>query len=257
MLMVMDEDHPPLFVNLAAELDKNGGILESLLVRLDIESLRRGLDLIKDHLDLVMHTELGKFWIKRLSQRVNRKWIISYRKALTSFSWSTYCKKEYLMILLLMFENIKRTNYGVTIISWHLHRLERPVNKRWVTQINQFSGHFTSKNVSNFYLYRIKTIFLIRKLFLTKLSFLLLWFYKFDILVYMNLCECDCDNNRKQNKQEFVGPGLTYQQYQLILLVLFGPIWYKVSWSAYPQDVQHSETRYHRDQEGSGRHRPL
>merc|ERR1712110_386929 len=39
--------------------------------------------------------------------------------------------------------------------------------------------------------------------------------------------------------------------------VLFGPIWYKVSWSAYPQDVQHSETRYHRDQEGSGRHRPL
>ena len=71
----------------------------------------------------------------------------------------------------------------------------------------------------------------------------------------MNLCACD--NNRKQNKQEFVGPGLTYQQHQLILLVLFGPIWYKVSWSAYPQDVQHSETRYHRDQEGSGRHRPL
>ena len=65
--------HPAVFVNLAAELDKNGGILESLLVRFDTESLRRGLDLIKDHLDLVMHTELGKFWIKRLSQRVNRK----------------------------------------------------------------------------------------------------------------------------------------------------------------------------------------
>ena len=73
MLMVMDENGPPLFVNLAAELDRNGGILESLLVRLDIEFLRRGLDLIKDHLGLVIKTDLGKFWIKRLSQRVNCK----------------------------------------------------------------------------------------------------------------------------------------------------------------------------------------
>ena len=56
----MDEDHPPLFVNLAAELDKNGGILESLLVRLDIESLRRGLDLIKDHLDLFQYALADK-----------------------------------------------------------------------------------------------------------------------------------------------------------------------------------------------------
>lgn len=73
MLMVIEENHPPLFVNLAAELDKNGEILESLLVRLDINSLRRGLELIKDHLEVVINTELGKFWIKKLSQRVNRK----------------------------------------------------------------------------------------------------------------------------------------------------------------------------------------
>ena len=73
MLMVTEENHPPLFVNLAAELDKNGEILESLLVRLDIDSLRRGLELIKDHLELVINTELGKFWIKKLSQKVNRK----------------------------------------------------------------------------------------------------------------------------------------------------------------------------------------
>ena len=73
MLMVMEEDRPPLFVNLAAELDKTGGILDSLLARLDAESLRRGLELIKDHLDLVIQTELGKLWIKRLSQRVNCK----------------------------------------------------------------------------------------------------------------------------------------------------------------------------------------
>jgi len=73
MLMVLEEDRPPLFVNLAAELDKTGGILESLLARLDTESLRRGLELIKDHLDLVIQTELGKLWIKRLSQRVNCK----------------------------------------------------------------------------------------------------------------------------------------------------------------------------------------
>jgi len=73
MLMVIEENHPPLFVNLAAELDKNGEILESLLVRLDIDSLRRGLELIKDHLEVVINTELGKFWIKKLSQRVNRK----------------------------------------------------------------------------------------------------------------------------------------------------------------------------------------
>ena len=71
--MVIEENHPPLFVNLAAELDKNGEILESLLVRLDIDSLRRGLELIKDHLEVVINTELGKFWIKKLSQRVNRK----------------------------------------------------------------------------------------------------------------------------------------------------------------------------------------
>ena len=73
MLMVIEENHPPLFVNLAAELDKNGEILESLLVRLDIDSLRRGLELIKDHLEVVINTELGKLWIKKLSQRVNRK----------------------------------------------------------------------------------------------------------------------------------------------------------------------------------------
>ena len=73
MFMVTEENHPPLFVNLAAELDKNGEILESLLVRLDIDSLRRGLELIKDHLEVVINTELGKFWIKKLSQRVNRK----------------------------------------------------------------------------------------------------------------------------------------------------------------------------------------
>ena len=73
MLMVTEENHPPLFVNLAAELDKKGEILESLLVRLDIDSLRRGLELIKDHLEVVINTELGKFWIKKLSQRVNRK----------------------------------------------------------------------------------------------------------------------------------------------------------------------------------------
>ena len=69
----MEEDRPPLFVNLAAELDKTGGILDSLLARLDADSLRRGLELIKDHLDLVIQTELGKLWIKRLSQTVNCK----------------------------------------------------------------------------------------------------------------------------------------------------------------------------------------
>ena len=73
MFMVLEEDRPPLFVNLAAELDKNGEILESLLARLDTGSLKRGLELIKDHLDLVIQTELGKFWIKKLSQRVNCK----------------------------------------------------------------------------------------------------------------------------------------------------------------------------------------
>ena len=73
MLIVTEENHPPLFVYLAAELDKSGEILESLLVRLDIDFLRRGLELIKDHLEVVINTELGKFWIKKLSQRVNRK----------------------------------------------------------------------------------------------------------------------------------------------------------------------------------------
>ena len=73
LLLVLEEDRPPLFVSLATTQDRNGDILESLLGRLDIDFLKRGLDVIKDHRDLVIQTELGKFWIKRLSQRVNGK----------------------------------------------------------------------------------------------------------------------------------------------------------------------------------------
>ena len=71
MFATFHEEEPPLFVRLAGGLDRSGDILESVLRRLETDTMARVLDLIKEHLDKVIPKEAGKHWIKGLSQRVN------------------------------------------------------------------------------------------------------------------------------------------------------------------------------------------
>ena len=71
MFAAFHEEEPPLFVRLAGGLDRSGDILESVLRRLETDTMARVLDLIKEHLDKVIPKEAGKHWIKGLSQRVN------------------------------------------------------------------------------------------------------------------------------------------------------------------------------------------
>ena len=61
----------PTIVELASGLDKSGDILQSLIRRLDDEAIKTVLEVIREHLSLIVTTNLGKHWIKCLSRRVN------------------------------------------------------------------------------------------------------------------------------------------------------------------------------------------
>ena len=61
----------PLIVLLASGLDKSEEILNILLKRLDDDLINRVLDTIRDHLQLVVQSVVGKNWIKKLSLKVN------------------------------------------------------------------------------------------------------------------------------------------------------------------------------------------
>ena len=70
-LFVKPDNDVPLIVKLASGQDRTGAVLDSLLERLDTENMAKVLDTIKDHLDQVVTTVSGKYWIKNLSLSVN------------------------------------------------------------------------------------------------------------------------------------------------------------------------------------------
>ena len=70
-LFFKPDNDVPLIVKLATGQDRTGVVLDSLLERLDTETMTRVLDTIKDHLSEVVKTVSGKYWIKSLSQSVN------------------------------------------------------------------------------------------------------------------------------------------------------------------------------------------
>ena len=63
----------PTIVELASGLDTSGDILQSLTRRLDDEAINLVLDIIREHLSIVVTSSLGKHWIKCLSRRVNSR----------------------------------------------------------------------------------------------------------------------------------------------------------------------------------------
>jgi len=61
----------PLVVLLASGWDRSEDILNMLLKRLNDDMIKRVLDKIRDHLELVVQSAVGKNWIKKLSMKVN------------------------------------------------------------------------------------------------------------------------------------------------------------------------------------------
>ena len=76
-MFVVEEDIPPLFVELASHLDDGGMILKALVPRLDDGTIERIVELFKqqDFRFKIIESNIGKFWLKILSKKLNGgKW---------------------------------------------------------------------------------------------------------------------------------------------------------------------------------------
>ena len=72
-MFVVEEDIPPLFVELASHLDDGGMILKALVPRLDDGTIERIVELFKqqDFRFRIIESNIGKFWLKILSKKLN------------------------------------------------------------------------------------------------------------------------------------------------------------------------------------------
>ena len=71
MMESPDVGVPPLIVRLASGLDRHTSILDAILLRMESDTIRRVLEILKDYLETILPTESGKHWIKNLSLKVN------------------------------------------------------------------------------------------------------------------------------------------------------------------------------------------
>ena len=71
MMETPSGDVPPIIVRLASGLDRHSTILEAILKRMESDTIRRVLEILKDYLETILPTESGKNWIKNLSLKVN------------------------------------------------------------------------------------------------------------------------------------------------------------------------------------------
>ena len=72
-MFVGDCETLPVFVQLASHLDEDLNVLRSLVRRLEVDTMKRVLELFKiDHFKpRIIGTETGRRWLNVLSRRVN------------------------------------------------------------------------------------------------------------------------------------------------------------------------------------------
>lgn len=73
LMTVREEGVSPMIVRLAAGVDSQGDVLESVLKRMDTDMMKRLLDIFRDYRDTVIPTESGRMWIRKLSLVINKQ----------------------------------------------------------------------------------------------------------------------------------------------------------------------------------------
>ena len=72
-MFVGDAETPPVFVQLASHLDEELTMLRSLVMRLEVDTMVKILELFKiEHVKpRIIGSEIGRRWLNVLSRRVN------------------------------------------------------------------------------------------------------------------------------------------------------------------------------------------
>ena len=67
------DEAPPLFVQLASDLDDELKILKAIVTRVDVEIMERILELFKQEMfkQRIIENGIGRMWLKVLSKKVN------------------------------------------------------------------------------------------------------------------------------------------------------------------------------------------